>query len=148
MLLPENVGQGDTMSHLRQILLDQRAALEDILRRSQALLDDPDDVFLDRLEDLMTHRAQQVNRIKKLESRRSRLADKRSMLDPSLSPIYRDIQASLATLAGMDSRLQSLIFDAQLELINNMAFTPRFVNLDGDATEEYHTKSRVVNVTR
>ena len=147
-MLPVSSGRGDTVSHLRQILLDQRDAIEDILRNSQALLDDHEGAFLSRLENLMTRRAHQVSRIEDLESRRLRVADGSGMLDASLSPIYRDIQESLATLAGMDSRLQSLIFDAQLQLINNMAFTPRFVNFDGNATEESHTNSRVVDVMR
>lgn len=149
-MIPQEALDGESVDRLRQILVDQLAAVEDILRRSQDLLDSHGDheVFVDQIEELMAYRAGQVIQVEDLEGQRRELLGSQGQLDASLGPIHQQIQDSLALLASMDARLRNLIFDAQLQIINNMAFTPEFVNFGASATEDYRGGNRVVNVTR
>lgn len=139
---------GEKLERLRQILLDQRDSVADILQRSQSLIDHPGEVFLDRVERLMGYRAGQMGQLKELDEERRNLVAMHGESDNSLKPIREDIRASLAVLATLDSRLRDLIFDAQLQAINNMASEPRFVNLRASPPQEHRDVSRVVNVTR
>ncbi len=138
----------EKLGRMRQILQDQQDAVTDILRRSQSLIDHPGEVFLERVEQLMGYRAGQVGQLEELEEERRNLEEAHGEPDESLDPIREDIQASLAALASLDSRLRDLIFDAQLQTINNMASEPRFVNLTANPPQEHLAVSRVVNVTR
>ncbi len=135
-------------SRLRQILLQQRDAVADILCSSQKFVDQPEHFSIDRLEDLLEHRAGQVRLIEQLEVERRRLMGEDNELNASLQPFHGEIQEALDTLVDLDDRLKEMIFNAQLQLTNNMAFTPKFVNLKGNVTDEYNASSRVLDIMR
>lgn len=134
-------------SRLRHILLKQRDAVTDILRTSQEWLDGTN-FNIERLESLLEHRAAQVQFIERLEEERRRLIQEYDQQDETLRPLEQEIQSSLDILATMDNRLRSILFDAQLRLINNMAFASKFVNLNQDTAEGHQPVSRVVDITR
>lgn len=135
-------------SRLRQILLQQRDAVADILCFSQKFMDQPEHFSIDRLEDLLEHRAGQVRLIEQLEDERRRLMGEDNELNASLQPFHGEIQEALDTLVALDDRLKEMIFNAQLQLTNNMAFTPKFVNLRANVTNEYNASSRVLDIMR
>ena len=135
-------------SRLRQILLQQRDAVADILCSSQKFMDQPEHFSIDRLEDLLEHRAGQVRLIEQLEDERRRLMGEDNELNASLQPFHGEIQETVDTLAALDDRLKEMIFNAQLQLTNNMAFTPKFVNLRANVTNEYNASSRVLDIMR
>ncbi|MBA7655338.1 hypothetical protein ES703_63242 [subsurface metagenome] len=133
---------------MRQILLQQRDAVADILRSSQEFINQPEQFSTDRLEALLEHRAGRVQLIEQLEDERRRLMGEDNELNASLQPFHEEIQETVDTLAALDDRLKEMIFNAQLQLTNNMAFTPKFVNLRANVTNEYNASSRVLDITR
>lgn len=135
-------------SRLRQILLQQRDVVTDIMRFSQEFINQPEHFSIGRLEELMEHRVGQVQLIEQLEEERRRLMGDDSELKASLQPFHGEIQEALGTLAATDDRLQEMIFKAQLQLTNNMAFTPKFVNLRANAMKDHNASSRVLDITR
>ena len=103
---------------------------------------------IDRLEELLHHRSGQVKIIEQLEDERRRLMGDDREWSASLQPLHAEIQEALLTLAAFDDRLKEMIFSAQLKLTNNMAFAPRFVNLEANAANDYHASNRVLDITR
>ena len=137
-----------TESRLRQVLLQQRDAVADILHSSQKFINRPDGFSIDRLEDLLKNRVEQVQLVEQLEENRRRLMGGNNELKASLQPFHREIQKALDTLTALDDRLKEMIFGAQLQLINNMAFTPKFVNLGASATRKHYASNRVLDIMR
>ncbi|UCD38493.1 MAG: hypothetical protein JSW54_03170 [Fidelibacterota bacterium] len=135
-------------SRLRQILLQQRDAVADILHASQAVAAESGELSAARLEELLRHRAEYVQIIEQLESERQELIKGNNGMDTTLQPLQKEIQEALQTLAALDKHLSDMVFKAQLELTNNLAFAPKFVNLGRNAAEKPHTRSRVVDITR
>ena len=135
-------------SRLRLALLQQRDAVADILCSSQKFMDQPEHFSIDRLEELLEHRAGQVRLIEQLEDERRRLMGEDNELNASLQPFHEEIQETVDTLAALDDRLKEMIFNAQLQITNNMAFTPKFVNLKVSVTNEYNASSRVLDIMR
>jgi len=135
-------------SRLRQILLQQRDAVADILRSSQKFMNQPEQFSTDRLEDLLEHRAGRVQLIEQLEDERRRLMGEDNELNASLQPFYGEIQEALDTLAALDNSLKEMIFNAQLQLTNSMAFTPKFINLAKNAANGHYAYSRVLDIMR
>lgn len=111
-------------------------------------MDQPEHFSIDRLEELLEHRAGQVQLIEQLEDERRRLMGEDNELNASLQPFHGEIQEALDTLVVLDDRLKEMIFNAQLQLTNNMAFTPKFVNLRANVTNEYNASSRVLDIMR
>ena len=135
-------------SRLRQILLQQRDAVADILRSSQEFMNQPEQFSTDRIEDLLEHRAGRVQLIEQLEDERRRLMGEDNELNASLQPFYGEIQEALDTLAALDNSLKEMIFNAQLQLTNSMAFTPKFINLGENAASKHYAYSRVLDIMR
>ncbi len=135
-------------SRLRHILLQQRDAVADILCFSQKFMDQPEHFSIDRFEDLLEHRAGQVRLIEQLEDERRQLMGEDNELNASLQPFHEEIQETVDTLAALDDRLKEMIFNAQLQITNNMAFTPKFVNLRVNVTNECNASSRVLDIMR
>ena len=135
-------------SRLRQILLQQRDAVADILRYSQEFMNQPEQFSPDRLEDLLEHRAGQVQLIEQLEDERRRQMGEDNELNASLQPLHGEIQEALDMLAALDSRLKEMLFDAQLQLTNSMAFTPKFIKFGENAAGKHYANSRVLDITR
>ena len=133
---------------MRQILLQQRDAVADILRSSQEFMNQPEQFSTDRLEDLLEHRAGRVQLIEQLEDERRRLMGEDNELNASLQPFHGEIQEALDTLAALDDRLKEMIFNAQLQLTNSMAFTPKFINLGENAASKHYAYSRVLDIMR
>jgi hypothetical protein len=69
-------------------------------------------------------------------------------LNASLQPFHGEIQEALDTLTGLDERMKEMIFKAQLQLTNSMAFTPKFINLAQNAANKYYANSRVLDIMR
>ncbi|UCH61697.1 MAG: hypothetical protein JSU77_07720 [Fidelibacterota bacterium] len=135
-------------SRLRQVLLQQRDAVADILCYSQKFMDQSEQFSTDQLEDLLEHRTGRVHLIEQLEDERHRLMGKNTELEASLRPLYDEIQDALDELAALDNRLKEMIFDAQLRLTNNMAFTPKFINLRQSAANGHYAYNRVLDLMR
>lgn len=135
-------------SHLHRILLQQREAVAAVLRSSQEFLNRQEDFSVERFEQLIKHRAEQVQLIERLEDERRQIMEQVDGLDATLQPIQADIQECLSALAALDDCLKDVVFKRQLQLINNMAFTPKFVNFSGNAPEERRAASRVVDIMR
>jgi len=135
-------------SRLRQILLQQRDAVADILHSSQKFMNQPEQFNTDRLEDLLEHRAGRVQLIEQLEDERRRLMGEDKELNASLQPFHGEIQEALDTLAALDNSLKEMIFNAQLQLTNSMAFTPKFINLGQSVASKHYAYSRVLDIMR
>ena len=135
-------------SRLRQILLQQRDAVADILHSSQKFIDQPEQFSTDRIEALLEHRAGRVQLIEHLEDERRRLMGEDKELNASLQHFHGEIQEALDMLTALDERMKEMIFNAQLQLTNSMAFTPKFINLAENAASKYYANSRVLDIMR
>ena len=96
----------------------------------------------------MEHRAGRVQLIEQLEDERGQLMGEDNKLNASLQPFHGEIQEALDTLTGLDERMKEMIFKAQLQLTNSMAFTPKFINLAENAASKYYSNSRVLDIMR
>jgi hypothetical protein len=147
-MVNQKTNQGETNSHMRQILLQQYDAVVEIVNVSQKLLDQPRPDNVAHFEDLLSYRSEQVRIIEKLEAERLQLMGPDQEMDKSMQPIQEEIQEALGLLALLDNRLQEMVFSAQLRITNNLAFGPKFVNLGRNAAHVHHSASRVVDITR
>lgn len=137
------------MGHrLREILLQQREAVGDILRASQEFVEQSEHFEIRRLEQLFQQRAEQIQLIERLEDERRQLTGDVNGSDVILQPLQADIQEALSVLTTFDDRLKDMVFNRQLQLINNMAFTPKFLNLNQNKPSDRHPARRVVDITR
>ena len=132
---------------LQAIFLKQREAVTELLHTSQELIDQTE-FNVDRLEILLRQRAESIGRIERLEHERRRLAEAAPRLNANLQPLREEIQASLAILATMDDRLNGMVFQAQLRLINSMAFMSKFINLQRSASSGPMRANCIVDTTR
>jgi len=105
-------------------------------------------VDIARLEELMKQRIGQIQLLEQLENERSQLLGEGDELDTTLQPLQAEIREALKTLTAFDDRLKEVVFNAQLQLTNNLAFAPKFINLKQNAVEEHHRANRVVDITR
>ncbi len=135
-------------SRLRPILLRQRDTVADILRSSREFMEYSEPIDIARLEDLMKQRTRQIQLLEQLEKERHQLLGEGDELDTTLQPLQAEILEALKILVALDDHLGELVFNTQLQLTNNLAFAPRFVNLGRNAVEEYHRANRVVDITR
>ena len=135
-------------SGLQQVLLQQRDAVAEIVRTSQEFIDQPEHFSIKRLEELMKHRAGQVEIIEVLEAERARLLGDDNPVDSALQPLCGEIQGALNEVATLDDKIKGMVFEARLKLTNSMAFAPGFVNLRANVAREHNASSRVLDITR
>ncbi len=133
---------------MQQVLLQQRDAVAEIVHTSREFINQPEHFSIKRLEELMQHRAEQVEVIEQLEAERARLAGEDNPVDLALQPLCGEIQGALSEVAILDDKLRGMVFEARLNLTNSMAFAPRFVNLRANAARERNASSRVLDITR
>lgn len=138
-----------TNNQIMEILRQQKEAVGIVLRASQRITLASNRVDIDELEALLKIRAEQMLIIEQLEEERQALIDDESVPeDKAIHQLRDEIQESLFLLAGIDDQIENMVFRAKLRLTNSMAFSPKFINLDGNAAEGYHAPRRVVDIVR
>lgn len=133
---------------IMEILTQQKEAVGIVLRASQRITTASNRVDIDELEALLKIRSEQVMIIEQLEQERQVLMDESAVEEEATHQLLREIQENLFMLAGVDDHIESMVFRAKLRLTNSMAFSPKFINLDGNAAEGYQAPKRVVDIVR
>jgi hypothetical protein len=139
----------NTSNRIVEILRQQKEAVGIVLRASQRITLASNRVDIDELEALLKIRAEQMLIIEQLEEeRQAHMYDESVLEDKVIHQLCDEIQESLFLLAGIDDHIENMVFRAKLRLTNSMAFSPKFINLDGNAAEGYHAPRRVVDIVR
>ncbi len=113
------------------ILEEQRAVVEQLVVVTSDLLGSTAEPDLDQLEQLVKYRAEQIGIVAALESERRELAKELVDNNIDLNRKREKIRAKLELLARHDQNLTEIIRRARLQIINNMAFIPEYINFKG-----------------
>ena len=113
------------------ILEEQRAVVEQLVAVTSDLLDSPAEPDIEQLEQLVKYRAEQIRIIAALESERRELGQELIGNNIDLSRKREKIRTKLDLLARHDHNLTEMMRRARLQIINNMAFIPEYINFRG-----------------